>query len=951
MNTPAISYTLAEQPVLLDEIATRNVVCLSRTDSIGEAARIMAEKRISSIVIADGAGHPEGILTERDVLRAMQSGLQVETALQIVMSSPVVTVPATMNSMDAYRICTQRGIRHLVMVDGNGVLTGLVSETDFRLHLKLTALAGLRPVTSVMRRSTISLPPEASLQEALDLMQSLRYTCIVVIENKFPVGIVTERDVVRFYSRDPKQIATPLREIMAHPVLTTAVDTCINKAAELMSAAKIRHLVVVDASGNVAGLISEHDLTLTAMLCLVDEKLETNTFLRTLINTIPDLVWLKSPDGIFLACNPPFERMIGAKEAEIVGKTDYDFLSKELADAFQKHDLKAMTGGTPCINEAWLDFAVDGYRGLFETVKTPMRDKQGSIIGILGIARDISALKKADENQRLAASVFDNCQEAILIADTDNKIVAVNHAFTQITGYSKEDVIGQNPKLLNSGRQSKAFYSLMWQSLQRYGLWRGEIWNRRKSGEIYAELLSIATICDDNGKIQRYVAVFSDISMLKEHEAELNRAANYDALTGVPNRRLLTDRLQQAIARTQHHNRILAICYMDLDGFKHINDQYGHEVGDQLLMEVTQRLQQVLRAEDTLARLGGDEFVLLLNGRAFERDYYPVLDRILSIVATPINYETHELALSASVGVTFYPNNNADGDTLLRHADQAMYIAKQTGKNQYHLYDTEYDQRINSLQAARKRFVEGLEDGELELFYQPKIELRTRRMIGVEALIRWRHPERGLLSPGAFLPILENSDLEILLGEWVTDSALAQLSAWNRDGIELEVGINISTRHLQSSDFVQRLAHKMARYPELPHNRLQIEILETAALEDFVQSTEAIKSCRKLGVSFALDDFGTGYSSLAYLRKLSVEVLKIDQSFVSGMLTDEGDRAIVEGIIALAKTFGRKTVAEGIDRPELIPVLADIGCTHGQGYGIARPMPVDMLMAWYENYI
>ncbi|WNV05581.1 EAL domain-containing protein [Candidatus Methylospira mobilis] len=687
------------------------------------------------------------------------------------------------------------------------------------------------------------------------------------------------------------------------------------------------------------------------MLGLVDEKLESNAFLRTLINTIPDLVWLKSPDGIFLACNPPFERMIGAREAEIVGKTDHDLLERELADIFRKHAIKAMTSGAPCVNETWLDFAEDGYRGLFETIKTPMRDQQGAIIGILCIARDISALKQAAENQRLAASVFDNCQEAVLIADSDNKIVAVNRAFTQITGYSSEEVLGKNPKMLSSGRQSETFYNGMWQSLQRYGLWRGEIWNRRKSGEIYAELLSIATICDDSGKIQRYVAIFSDISLLKEHEAELNRAANYDALTGLPNRRLLTDRLQQAILRTRRNSGILAVCYMDLDGFKQINDKYGHEVGDQLLMSITQRLQYVLCSGDTLARLGGDEFVALLNDQQLERDYFPALERILDIVGTSVNHEAYELTLSASIGVTFYPHNNADGDTLLRHANQAMYAAKQNGKNRYHLYDTEHDQRMNSLQSTRKRFVEGLENGEFELFYQPKIALDTCRVIGAEALIRWRHPERGLLSPGEFLPIIENSDLEILLGEWVTDNALAQLSAWSGSGIDFEASINISTRHLQSPWFVQRLEQKLAQYPELPHKRLQIEILETAALEDFVQSSEAMESCRKLGISFALDDFGTGYSSLAYLRKLSVEVLKIDQSFVRGMLGDDGDRAIVEGIVALAKTFGRKTVAEGIEMPELIPVLADIGCTHGQGYGIARPMPVDKLMVWYENYL
>jgi diguanylate cyclase (GGDEF)-like protein len=443
--------------------------------------------------------------------------------------------------------------------------------------------------------------------------------------------------------------------------------------------------------------------------------------------------------------------------------------------------------------------------------------------------------------------------------------------------------------------------------------------------------------------------VFSDISHLKEHEAELSRVANYDALTGMPNRRLLADRLDQAIVRAQRSGRILAICYIDLDGFKQVNDQHGHEAGDKLLVNVTRRLQEALRAGDTLARLGGDEFVMLFNDFASEQECVQVLDRVLDIVAMPVDIGSHEVAVSASIGVTFYPSNNEDGDTLLRHADQAMYVAKQTGKGRYHLYDSERDQRVRVLHESRRHILQGLESGEFELFYQPKIELISGKVAGVEALIRWHHPERGLLFPAEFLPLIEDSELEIQLGEWVMDTALAQLDAWSKEGLALEVSINISAYHLQSPDFVAGLERKLARYPDLPRNQLQIEVLETAALEDIIQSAETIETCRKLGVDFALDDFGTGYSSLAYLRKLSAETLKIDQSFVRGMLTDEGDRAIVRGIIALAKTFGCKTVAEGLEEPELIRILIEMGCMYGQGYGIAYPMPAGDFLKWHGS--
>jgi diguanylate cyclase (GGDEF)-like protein/PAS domain S-box-containing protein len=1095
---------------------------------------------------------------------------------------------------------------------------------------------------------------------------------------------------------------------------------------------KVRHLAVTDDAGRLIGLLSEHDLTRTMALGLLDERLEVDEmFLRTFLDTIPDLVWLKDMEGVYLACNRRFEQFFGAREKEIVGKTDYDFVDRELADSFREHDRRAMAADKPSVNEEWITFASDGHRELLETVKMPMRDNWGQLIGVLGMARDITERKRieqalqesesefrtlaenlpdnvirydrdcrvrymnpammgsiaaellpvvgmipvestpgsaevrdlqrliervmdsgeradveiemphpdgglhahhvifvpeldpngvvtgalgigrdiseriqaerslarseyryrtlienspfciheidlqgrlqsmnraglgmlglesdgqvcgvrmldwvsaadkaridvllqeaiagkashfeftpigdpphhfkscfipifgadgkvqemmgltediterkradevlrrsldeysglvrripvgvykyrmradggivydyvsprwcelldvteaevmrdqgaaiarihleelerfarlndearrslsrfewegrivrrngevrwlhiesqptllengdilwdgiqydvtdrrrVEETLRITASVFDNTREAIIITDADNRIIDVNPAFSSITGYSRAEVLGGNPGLLKSGRQDEAFYRTMWAALKQDRAWRGEIWNRRKSGEIYAELLSVSAICDEGGRVQRYVAVFSDITYFKDHEAELSHVANYDALTGVPNRRLLGDRMGQAIVHAQRSGNMLAVCYIDLDGFKAVNDQYGHETGDLLLVAITRRLQEVLRAGDTLARLGGDEFVVLFNDLAQEVECLQVLERMVQTIAMPIQIDGHQLAVSASIGVTFYPSDEEDGDTLLRHADQAMYAAKQSGKNRYHLYDPVHDQRVRSMHESRRRILQGLDEDEFELFYQPKLEFATDDIVGVEALIRWHHPERGLLLPAEFLPAIENSEMEIRLGNWVMDIALAQLHAWRKQGIALEVSINISARHLQTPDFVSVLQGKLARHAGLPRGSLQIEVLETAALEDIGQTADVIEACRGLGVSFALDDFGTGYSSLTYLRRLSADTLKIDQSFVQGMLSDEGDRAIVQGVIALARTFGRETVAEGLEDEQLAKVLAEMGCGYGQGYSIARPMPAANFVDWYRQ--
>ena len=1957
MNRHAVPQSNIEQDNLLIDIATRNVICLAPKDSIGAAASIMARKRISSLVVTDADGHPVGIVTERNMLRAMQDECPTETPLQDVMSAPVITVPETISCLDAYQLCLRDGIRHLVIVDGDQRLFGVISETDFRLHLNLTALTGRRKIAAVARRAALTLPPSASLAQALSLMLDQHKSCTVVVEDNKPVGIITERDVVRFYS-DAKDCANlTLRQAMVVPVLTIPFDAPTSEAAELMLTRKVRHLVVVDEAGCMAGLVSEHELTQAMATGMAQERGGIDDyFLHTLVNTLPDLVWLKDVDGVYLACNVRFENFFGAQEKDIVGKTDYDFMSRELAEFFRGYDRKAMEKDDLSINEEWVTFANDGHRELLETIKTPMRDSRGRLIGVLGIARDItervgaeaalraseeklrglyelspmgialtdmqghyvefndafreicgytreelnqldywaltpkeyadkeaeqlhslntkgyygpyekeyirkdgnriplrlngvlihdhsgkpyiwsivedvterkraenalreneerlalatlhngvgiwdwnlatqqmvwddsmyalyhirredfsgteeawraslhpddlergdrevkaairgekpfdtefrviwpsgeirhikavakvfrdaqgtpvrmlgtnvditerkqaeemlrklsaaveqsaasvvitdleariqyvnphfventgysaaevigknprilqsgqtsketyhelwgkltrgqewsgellnkrkngercwedvsiapirdsqgvvthyvavktditerkrmeqalleqkeflasifenaldavmlmddngvitgwskqaeqifgwsradavgrlmhetivpvqyrethmrgmrhflstgegpalntrieiSALhrdgrefpvelsispirtangyqfssfirdisrrkhleqqltereklfraifeqapngvelidpdalhfieanpaacrmlgytreeylrlrlidtqvehtentllasirqleasggatfenrhrckngdildvevtarmmdipgkrmligvwrdvteskraeaklresetkyrelfedagdgifiqnangfidcnekgasmygltraevmgrhpselaplkqpdgrlsaevageiigrvmsgesrqfewqalradgtpldveinlsrielkgevclqavvrditerklaenalrereeifssivnqaadsillidaetmgfaefnrmaheslgytreefsrltltdvqaqynpeqlhrilddaiasghsmlietqhrrkdgslrntqvssraitirgkgyfssvwsditarkqaelklqqseahfrfvtesaqalfwmsgpdklctwfnkvwldftgrtmeqemgngwvagvhpddvrrcneiylsnferrepftmeyrlrrhdgeyrwivdngaprfnvqgvfegyigscfditdrKRNEENLRITASVFDTTQEAILITDANNIITEANPAFTRITGYSRDEVLGRNPKLLSSGRHEKSFYAEMWRSLKQEKAWRGEIWNRRKTGESYAELLSISVICDDAGKVQRHVAVFSDISYLKEHEAALSRIAHYDALTGIPNRMLLADRMRQAIAQTAREQDMMAVCYLDLDGFKAVNDTLGHEAGDQVLIEIAKRLGNTVRGGDTVARLGGDEFVVLLLGLERGEECMATLARLLVAIAQPIPIRDNQVTLGASIGVSIYPLDDDHPDTLLRHADQAMYVAKQSGKNRFYIYDTVLDQRARNRQDFLQGIRHGLEQGQFELYYQPKINLKTGRLAGAEALIRWNHPERGLLAPAEFLRLIVNTELDIELGEWVIATALAQMHCWRQAGLDIEVSINISAYHLESPRFAEKLRQQLGNYPAMLPGRLQIEVLEMAALEDIAVVRGIIDACHEFGVSFALDDFGTGYSSLSYLSSLPVDVLKIDQSFVRDMLEDKGDKAIVQGVIALAHAFDRQIVAEGVELEAHYQMLLEMGCEVGQGYGIARPMPAEAMLNWQNQ--
>ena len=583
---------------------------------------------------------------------------------------------------------------------------------------------------------------------------------------------------------------------------------------------------------------------------------------------------------------------------------------------------------------------------VFDCGRLISRTPAGEPLLMVGTHEDISERKLAEEMLRLSASVFTNSYDAIMITDSTNRIVDVNPAFTRITGYSREEVLGGNPSLLNSGQHDHAFYAQMWHGLNERGHWRGEMWNRRKHGEIFAESLSITCVRDEQGQLIHHVAVFSDISRLKAHADELDRIAHFDPLTGVPNRRLLDDRLKLAIAQAERSGQTLAVCMLDLDGFKPINDRFGHEAGDHLLVQVVTRLQSMLRKVDTVARLGGDEFVLLLG----DLESHVVFERILNEVRKPVRLRGEDVSVSASVGVTLYPEDHSDADTLLRHADQAMYRAKQRGRDCVQLFDAGVELSLQAKQELLRRLAQALEEDEFVLHYQPKVDMLQRRPIGVEALVRWQHPERGVLAPAEFLPTIEGSELEVALGEWVIHTALKQIASWLALGLDLPVAVNVSARHLLKPGFVRSLQRALAQHPTIAPDRLEIEIIESTAITDMHTALEVLTACRALGVRLALDDFGTGYASLAYFRRLPIDLLKIDHSFVRDMLTDADDRAIVLSVVHLAQSFGREVIAEGVETMDHAQALIDMGCHLGQGFGIARPMPPAHLPGWMSWY-
>ena len=557
----------------------------------------------------------------------------------------------------------------------------------------------------------------------------------------------------------------------------------------------------------------------------------------------------------------------------------------------------------------------------------------------LGIGARLRERHADRERLRQAAAVFDCTREGVLVTNHQGLIVHVNRAFIEITGYLREEVLGQQPSLFKSGHHPPGFYQAMFATLQSQGEWSGEIWNRRKSGEIYPQWQTIRVIHDDQSRISHYVAVFSDISAIKHSEHELQHLAHHDPLTDLPNRLLFSDRTEQALTSAQAHKRGCALLLLDLDHFKMINDSLGHNVGDRLLKAVAIRLQELFGPGVTVARLGGDEFAVLAESCPQPGQAAAFAQRILDALKEPVCIDGDELFINASVGISLFPSDALSADQLLRNADAALFKAKSSGRNGYALYTEELTAHAQQRVEIAFELRRALEQQELRVYYQPVHELKTGRLVGVEALVRWQHPLRGLVSPAEFIPIAERTGLIVEIDAWVMQQACRQMCQWQQAARGLSfVAVNVSSRLFARRELYQQVA-QVLRETGLDPAYLELEVTESAVMDDPEVALEQMHRLRELGVRLAIDDFGTGYSSLLRLKRLPVQKLKIDQGFVAGLPWDEDDIAIVRVIIALARSMGMQVHAEGIEQVEQAAFLLEQECDLGQGYWFGRPVP------------
>ncbi len=543
----------------------------------------------------------------------------------------------------------------------------------------------------------------------------------------------------------------------------------------------------------------------------------------------------------------------------------------------------------------------------------------------------------------LASAVFNSTRESIVVTDPKGTIIAVNPAFSTVTGYAALEVIGKSMGTLQSGRQGRAFYKQMWEHLCRTGYWQGEIWNKRKNGEIYPALLTISSVKNKIGLPTHYVGTSADLTHIRKSELKLDHFAHHDELTGLPNRRLLNMRIDQALARAIAEDRTGAVVFVDLDRFKLVNDSLGHGAGDELLTLVTNRLRKGLRADDFLARFGGDEFIILLEKTTSEGAGV-VASHLINRLSEPFILSSgDEIYIGASIGISVFPQDSISPEELLQHADAALYQAKSAGKSTYRLYSSDLTQRANTRLLLDSQLRRALARDEFVLHYQPLVTLAEKRIFGVEALIRWQDPTRGTIAPADFLSVAEETGLIVPIGSWVLKTACAQMKAWRSEGLDLSpVAVNISARQFRHPEFAATVANAL-RQAELPAKHLELEITEATVMGQDDTTLATLKALKSLGVKLAVDDFGTGYSSLAYLKKLPVDKLKIDRTFVTDVANDSASAAITTAIIGLGRCLGLQVLAEGIQTEEQREALLASGCTEGQGFLFACPVTSDAL--------
>ncbi len=670
------------------------------------------------------------------------------------------------------------------------------------------------------------------------------------------------------------------------------------------------------------------------------KSFNTNAVLfDSILNHSPSCIAFKNLSGEFVRINSRFCHVFELTEQDVVGKQESDVF--QLSDSKTSVEMDCLVIKQEKFFETEIEVLIKGAKRTFIQVRFPWLTPQKEVCGVGCILTETTRSKWLEKNYGLAQKVVENATEAVVFTDAKGLIIDVNSAYQTITGYQREELIGKNPNVLKSGRHDRSFYQAMWAQIKTQGHWNGEVWDRRKNGEIYPKWLMINAMLDEEGEATGYVGLFSDLSDQKEAEEKLEELSFYDPLTHLPNRVLFHDRLSVSLSIAKREKHQLAVLLLDLDRFKIVNDSLGHNVGDELLELIAQRFLTLGRESDTVARLGGDEFAILLPELSNAEDASVVAQNFIDAFLEPFCLRGQSINISASIGVSIFPSDGADVDGLIKRAELALYKAKEQGRNTYHYFSQELQDAVFEQLEMEDEMRHAILNQQFTLFYQPKISLATNKITGMEALVRWIHPEKGLIPPDKFIPLAEESGLIIPLGEWVLQEACRATAEWVKKYDDtLVVAVNLSARQFKSENLLRTIQNTLDTFQLDPKN-IELEITESCVMENVEKALQTMKDFRESRLRLAIDDFGTGYSSLGYLKQFPMSTLKIDRSFIMDLTPDSDDAAIVEVVILLADKLGLDVVAEGVETDAQLEFLRAQGCQYVQGYLLSRPLPAD----------
>ncbi len=815
-------------------------------------------------------------------------------------------------------------------------------------------------VGSIVQSAVLSCAPGTPLLEAVRKMYAARCSSIIVMERGQPLGIWTEKDILAIDLSAPEQLARPIREVMSRPVKSISAATSLCDATRRLKEERIRHFLVVEDDGTLAGVVSQTDIVLNQgieyFLHLKDVRSAIGRGLVRFAENLPvaeaaarlrdrgvDAAAVLYADGehgiiterdvVKLICQGQLAATVGEVASRpliaVPQGASLFHARKVLAERHIRHlgvtdhdgELLALLSFPEILNTI--------EQGYIEELQSTLRQRE-------------EALTLSRGRLRLVGKVFDSTADGIVITDAAGIVQSANPAFLRLTGYEEHEIVGRNARIFSSGRQDRAFYETMWGALTNSGYWKGEIWNRKKSGEIYLKTMTITGIRDSDGSYCNYAAVHSDVISHEQNLERVHYLANHDPLTGLPNRSHCNDRLIRALQAAPRHKSVVGVLVLDLDRFGQINETLGYLAGDELLQAVSALLASHIGPNDTVARLGGDQFAVIVEGAGCGDELADMAKNLLAALAAPMTILDCPLYVTASIGISMFPGDGTDAHMLLQRATTAAEQAKARGRNGYRFFTDEMNQRSRRRLAIEAELRQAIDQGELRIHYQPKIDMNTMAIAGAEALVRWQHPERGLLAPGEFIPVAEEAGLVAGVNEWVLETACRDARRWWADGIPVAVAVNLSACQFRQRQLGEVVRRALAR-SGLDSALLELEITENMAMENAEETFLTLAELVSIGVSFSIDDFGTGYSSFGYLKRYPVSTLKIDRSFIQDITADE-HVVIPQAIISMAHSLGMKVVAEGIETEYQLSALKACNCDIGQGYFFSRPLPPEQFI-------